>query len=270
MAGAHRGAGGLLGDQQPGLAHLLLQPLMVTGITALQRRAQHRHRAPAAGQATAMTGTIDAVGQAADHRPAGLGQGATDGLRHRQAMARRAPGADHRHGPAPGQMGPETAAAAPVEGQRRPLQGRDQRGECRIPRQQRPQPSRHLGRPGGQGLRPPAPTQRLQIGQPGGLRTTRPSEGLGRRQPGRRQGAELTLQRPQPHPTQPRTGSPEQPPEPALSLPAATRTQRHEPIHPLHQYRCTDSRVRCGSGPSPRPPGPRASGAAAADRRQPP
>jgi hypothetical protein len=87
MARLHRCAWGQLTDQQPVGGHLCLELPVMAGIDPLQGRAQHRHGPPTPGQAALMHSPINAFGQATHHRPAGLGQGRPDRLRHADPMA---------------------------------------------------------------------------------------------------------------------------------------------------------------------------------------
>lgn len=97
MTGADPAAGCLFADQQTALGHLPLQLGVMAGVDAIEAGAEYGNRAPTGTQTAPMGRRVDAVSQAADHRPARPGQGSTNGLSHGQPMNRGVTRAHHGH-----------------------------------------------------------------------------------------------------------------------------------------------------------------------------
>ena len=221
MARAHQRAGGLLGDQQTRCRHLGLEAVVMAGIDPLEGRAKHRYRRTALGQAALVDGPINALCQATHHRPARPGQGGAQGPGHGQAVAGRAPGADHGYGSALAQGSPKLALALPMELQGRPGQTGEGTGPGRIARQQAPMlaPDRQalawvaLT----EGISPPTLAVGPHLLQQAAAEASLLGQGIVRGLPGQIKAAKGRLQAGQPLPADARAANPEQPPE-ALGL----------------------------------------------------
>ena len=221
MPRQHPRARGLLAHQKAMAGHRLLQLMVMAGVDALKRRAEHRHRGPSLPQAALVNRGVDPLGQTAHDRPTGGTERRSEPPGHRQPMGGRTPGADHGDRSTPGQGAPETSPAPPVQTQRGSDEGGDSLRPAAIPRQKNPPTSGNLPGQRSQRLSPPGQPEAREGRHQPGMPALKGAEGLHRLGPGRLKAAEGADQGIQPHPADPRAATPEQPPETLALAPGA-------------------------------------------------
>ena len=207
---------------------------MVTGIGSLQGGAEHPHRSATPLEAALMGSPVDPLGQPAHHGPSIFAQGSTEATRHREPVPGGATSPPHRHGPPLAQRSPETAAALPVKSQRGAGQLSHAFRPGGISGQQHPPASPGLPHQARQGISPPAGSKPLDSLGKGSWPARQPREGCDRGIPGHFETSEGRFDGAKPHPSHPRTATPQQPPEATLPTPTGLRritagTRRRRP-----------------------------------------